>query len=352
MDFKEHAEQAVMALSVPCLQQGLYYFSDQRQKLPKQYLMIEKNPTDNDLIRATSDFNVMSMHCQWARWGLNTFDPTVSLTAGLILTTPSSEPGPPRFPYHTFFIRIPPGFIPFWREGDTNPQWGEGMIVSRLQTFESDPPEFNIVVSLLGGGSAEKRTGFLIAERTVISPSDYVKTDEDFWNNQPAIVIEEDQESRKAIVKNLSSINPDITIKLSFRLIANLCSWIESKGGMSSQTPSNVHHSKKHNKPGWDSISEKTRISQWILGQEVKLSPELIASAREHVLALATGEKRGGWHLHALHTVRGHITHQPYGPKSSKRKVIWIQPYPKGLKDGDVAAHIYKAKERECAKET
>jgi hypothetical protein len=31
------------------------------------------------------------------------------------------------------------------------------------------------------------------------------------------------------------------------------------------------------------------------------------------------------------HWVRGHIRNQPYGPEHSQHKIIWIQPFRKGL---------------------
>lgn len=47
-----------------------------------------------------------------------------------------------------------------------------------------------------------------------------------------------------------------------------------------------------------------------------------------------------------MHTVREHITNQAYGSKHSQRKVIWIAPYVRGPADGDVAAHLYKIRNR------
>jgi hypothetical protein len=362
MNFKLSFEYAVFGLKTLGGDYNTCYFPDCGYEIPEEFSNAFRNDVKRHSVAGVdslSNFhNDIVVHSQWAAWGLNTFEPTVSLTAGLTMTMPSKEPGLPPFPYPAFFVRIPPGFIPMcYEDGRPNPKWAEGMIVSRLKTGGSDPPLPYIFILLLGPGDdlqgyPEIKTPFLIPENEITSAAEYVKQDDEFWDDMPHVASEEYTEDAPfesgfcEKITFIKSDKQDVTERLVIRLVANLCSWLESKGGLSGQEPSNSHHGKKHNKPGWESIHEKTRISQWILGQEIKLSPDLIASAKEHVLALVAGEKREGWHLRALHTVRGHITHQPYGPGRSKRKVIWIQPYPRGPKDGDVAAHIYKAKER------
>jgi hypothetical protein len=363
MNFKLHLEYGVFGLKTLGGDYGTCYFPDCGYEIPEEF----SNAFRNDVKRhsaagidALANFhNDIVAHSQWTAWGLNTFEPTVSLTAGLTMTTPSKEPGLPPFPYPTFFVRIPPGFIPMcYEDGRPNPKWAEGMIVTQLKTAGSDSPLPHIFILLLGPGDdlqghPEIKTPILIAESEIISAAEYVKQDDEFWNDTRRAASKEYTENvpfesdfyEKVTFVELDKY--DVTERLVIRLVANLCSWLESEGGLLAKKPSNSHHGKKHNKPGWESIHEKTRISQWILGQEVKLSPELIASAKEHVLALVAGEKRGGWHLHALHTVRGHMQRIPYGKGRLERKTMWIKPYPRGPKDGDVAAHIYRAKEAE-----
>jgi hypothetical protein len=374
MNFKRHVEYAIYHLNTIRPDNNTCYLPGCGIEIPEEFLDETGNVIDE--MSTAAVYNSMIMHSQWASWGLNTFEPTASLVAGLMITTPSSEPGLPHFPYPTFFIRIPPGFIPLFSDNnDANPEWADGLLVSRLRMPDIEPPAFCIFILVLGNGDGlpdnpELSSTIMTPEKQISSAADYVKVDDEVWNNKYKlwnekfeathnikIVNLEDQSVPETIV-NVDNFHSSITLRkanrsnrshatnrLAIRLIANLCTWLESKGGLSGQSPSNAHHGKTRNNPGWESIHEKTRISQWILGQEVKLSPELIASAKEHVLALATGEKRKGWHLQTLQTVCGHFTNQPYGPKSSERKRIWIQPYPRGLKGGDVTAHVYKVKE-------
>ena len=42
---------------------------------------------------------------------------------------------------------------------------------------------------------------------------------------------------------------------------------------------------------------------------------------------------KSGWRLDQAVEVRGHFRWQPHGPKHSKRKMIWIEPYVRGPKD-------------------
>lgn len=349
MNFKMHVDYAVKKLASVGGDCDVHYHSGcgvlPPKKLIDEIVLDMGQVTTLDGIQGKMTAALITVHSQWARWGLNTFDPTASLVAGLLITTPTKEPGLPRMPYPTFFIRVPRGFLPFWVANQDEPEWIEGIMVSRLKVANSDPPSETIEIHLIGPGQGENG----IKERTLMtsvyekgftSPADHVDIDEQLWN-APVIPLSEpigDPEDHVAVT------NKDgITKRLAFRLFANLCSWLESIGGLNGRRPSNSPKSKK-NEDGWDHLEDRTRIAQWIVGQEVKLSPELIASAKQHVLGLGAGKK--GWHLQTMHTVRGHIRHQACGPRHSERKVIWIEPFTKGPANGDVIAHVYKAQEK------
>lgn len=49
----------------------------------------------------------------------------------------------------------------------------------------------------------------------------------------------------------------------------------------------------------------------------------------------------GGFHLNYRFWVRGHFKHQAYGPKLSKRKLIWIAPYMKGPDQAEIIHKKY-----------
>lgn len=70
----------------------------------------------------------------------------------------------------------------------------------------------------------------------------------------------------------------------------------------------------------------KTPYKRWSLGRKIKLAPDLKRMIRDEA-SLGAGT---GTPLRAQVSVRGHWRNQPFGPKRSKRKLVWIEPYTKG----------------------
>lgn len=360
MNFKGHVEYSIMLLNEIGVGQGtdLFYPKGCGVEIPRQLEEEAQRMVDLGAgkgFEGSTSLSFVVSHLQWARLGLNTFDPTVSLTAALMITTPTREPGFPRMPYPAFFVRVPPGFVPFWPTDEARPEWIEGILVSR-QRVAGKASEEVLNLELFGSGGTTrddrgKALSVSIADWTVRSPAEYVKIDDNLWDWQRRMGEHPEDPSARVDPGELSlerQAGDDITYRQAFRLVVNLCSWLESVGGLLGRRPSNaLRESRKHDNRGWDEIAGKTRITQWVLGQEVKLSPELIASAREHVLGLGHGKRAGGWQLRSLHTVRGHIRHQACGPRHTERKIIWVEPFTRGPAGGDVVAHVYRAQQRE-----
>lgn len=66
---------------------------------------------------------------------------------------------------------------------------------------------------------------------------------------------------------------------------------------------------------------------RWVLGREIKLSPELRLAARTYS---ERGERRAFWKLAARYVVRGHWRNQACGPRHSEHRPVWIAPHWKG----------------------
>jgi hypothetical protein len=269
-------------------------------------------------------------HMQWYKSGLNVFDITDSLLAGLLLTTPSDEPGFPRFPFPSFVIRIPPGFVPMTMRGpyveSEKTMWLTQILVNHFDSVLPGSGEtMGISVSVGGDSDLPSDTTEQIPLDAYKNTADFLKEDEARWDHLAA--------SSDAPIYHS---NTNLTLRAAIRIVANLCSWLESIGGMASQKPSNVLLNKMGNK-------KKLHITQWIVGREVKLEPDLLKSAKEHILGLDSRRSPAGWHLTARFPVRGHMRRQPCGKNWSERKMIWIKPFFHGPQGGDVMAHIYKA---------
>jgi len=270
--------------------------------------------------------NILS-YIQWFANGLNVFDVTESLLVGLLLTTPSDEPGFPRLPYPAFMIRIPAGYIPIRSPGETK-AGNKHVTTIMVNHFDNQQqPSMLRLVSCVGSDSDENVLTDRIYSHHFTSVAAHLKEDEVRWamnaNNEETPWNEVDS----------------LTQRASMRVLSNLCSWLESVGGMQGRVPSNAVLNRRRADP------DKMRITQWIVGREVKIDPELFRSAKEHMLALDPRTVVVGWHLRAAHTVRGHIRHQACGKGLTERKTIWIKPFHRGPKGGDVMGHIYKVGE-------
>jgi hypothetical protein len=267
---------------------------------------------------------------QWCRHGFNVFDVTDSLLAGLLLTTPSDEAGFPLFPYPSFVVRIPPGYVPMMevgREVEPEAGWLTQITVNHFEEVQAGTGE-----ALLLTVSTGRRGDDLVEQirlNDYVSTADHLRADEARWKVLESGGTDPSQEA----IDNLA-------VRAAIRIVANLCSWIESIGGMAGRRPSNALLAR-------NGSPKKPHIRQWVVGREIKLDPELLRSAKEHILGLDPRRSPAGWHLKARFPVRGHMRRQPCGPGRAERRVIWIRPHFHGPAGGDVMAHIYSAGARD-----
>ena len=77
----------------------------------------------------------------------------------------------------------------------------------------------------------------------------------------------------------------------------------------------------------------------WVVGQSVKLSPQLIQLAQD---ADGSGRNKGLWKVAVRSMTRGHWRNQACGPARKLRKRIWIEPFWRGPKDGPKLTHLYE----------
>jgi len=262
---------------------------------------------------------------QWASHGLNVFDITASLTAALLLTTPTSEHGFPDLPFPSFHIRIPSGFLPLIVKNgeESSTRWADRITVNQFWT--SAEGESSRLVTRIECGEVAGRVPdlcYVIENERFTSPSDMCR---EIVNDFECPRVEEDC---------YLGTEDAVTEQLCFLLVANFCAWLDTIGGTKNRKPDNAVRNNDR--------SDKARIAQWIVGREVKLEPELIRSAKDHVLGLDPRRRPASWALSRQHTIRGHHRMQACGPQMSERKRIWIAPHWHGPKGGDVAAHIYK----------
>ena len=179
--------------------------------------------TDNASLTATLITHFLG-RMQWYKHGLQVFDVTDSLLAGLLLTTPTNEPGFPRFPFPSFVIRIPKGFIPIVGSAAVGglPAWIAYILVNRFQGT-SDNPEIVVMAANEGVSHRMNMPEWLHLKR-FRSAAHYLREDEARW--------------KQAASEGVGVWHDDWTTqRICMRLIFNLSSWIESMGGMAGWHP-------------------------------------------------------------------------------------------------------------------
>lgn len=260
--------------------------------------------TDNASLTATLITHFLG-RMQWYKHGLQVFDVTDSLLAGLLLTTPTNEPGFPRFPFPSFVIRIPKGFIPIVGSAAVGglPAWIAYILVNRFQGT-SDNPEIVVMAANEGVSHRMNMPEWLHLKR-FRSAAHYLREDEARW--------------KQAASEGVGVWHDDWTTqRICMRLIFNLSSWIESMGGMAGWRPANAILRSANRK--------KTQITQWIVGKEVQFDPRIIVSAKEHVHGLDSRVTMEGWNLRINQVVRGLMRRQAVGAGRTEHKITWIKP--------------------------
>jgi len=310
-------------------------WKDDATRLKKLLEVIDRAVPEHNEI---SDDNLYS-HClyyfcsaQWAAEGLNLFDVTASLMAGLLLTEASDDTTFLKLPFCNFHVRVPSDFIPILvHDGEnTEKRWVTRIMVSVFDHVNRDDGEKTTYFRCVGSDQSGQipDVTFNIELKDFVSVAHTVKT------------LEEDFIEPKTIYADtghlgLTEMEDSRTQQLVLLVVANLCSWLESVGGLKDKKPDN-------SPKNMSQMMDPTRIRQWIVGREVKLSSEIIQASKDRSSGFDPIKRTAGWHLSHRHTVRGHWRWQAIGHEWKDHKKIWIAPHWNGPKAGDVAAHVYK----------
>lgn len=309
----------------------------------------------NELLGSLLDagFFVQSI-ALWSKYGHPVFDVDDALLAGLLLTTPTDAPGFPHLPFPSFLIRLSPGFVPYpkrltearvrslpappaaqhrgkaWEPSQGSHQiassdsdWLEMIQVSRLRNVPHNKGGASDVLRIVTGNDDDDPRSKSIS--TILRENTFTNA-QDFLSSHTRLLWEGGEVMDSAC---------DHVSDVAVRLVFNLCTWLESVGGLKTRRESDrvlVRLAKKNNKP---------RARRWILSSEIEIAPEVVEAARQ------SGQGgRGGWHVMRRHMVRGHMRRQVCGVGRQDRKPMWIAPFPRGPEGGDVLDHVYKITEK------
>jgi hypothetical protein len=263
----------------------------------------------------------------WSKYGCPVFDVDDALLAGLLLTTPTDAPGFPHLPFPSFLIRLSSGFVPYPERlkevASSDSDWLEVIQVSRLRNVPHDKGGASDVLRIVtgneGDGPRSKSISTILRESTFTNAQDFLRGH--------TRLLWEGGEAMDSACDHVSDV--------AVRLVFNLCTWLESVGGLETRRESDrvlVRLAKKNHKP---------RARRWMLSSEIEIAPEIVEAARQ-----SGRGGRGGWHVMRRHVVRGHMRRQVCGIGRQDRKTIWIAPFPRGPEGGDVLDHVYKITEK------
>ena len=270
----------------------------------------------------------------WVKYGYPVFDVADDLLAGLLLTTPSDTVGFPHLPLPSFMIRFSPGFVPYptlasnLNRKTSDPDWGrpEWLSLIHVSYLKNVPVAHgdgeNILRIASMSDSADLDSHVLvdvIKEKPFVSPQQYLEENESIlWEGSTLT----DPECRAM----------DTSV---IRIVFNLCSWLESVGGLATRKQADQVLHRMARK------SRKLCPKRWILCSNVSISPEIVDAAKQSARGLS-----GGWSVTRRYVVRGHVRNQACGTGRLERRVVWIAPYWKGPAGGDVLNHVYKVAEK------
>lgn len=235
---------------------------------------------------------------RWAECGLPVFSLTHSLLASLLLTDPPKFSG--QLPFPAFFISIPPGFISAFCKQSGRRENLQRITIQKFVSVGGVPHLYMELQTQAGG---------------------------------PILACPIDQVDRLS-AETEEGLADARSVALCWRLVLNLVAWIEAHGNGISN---------KQKRSTFKTEGNQDFPETWILGQEIKLSPELRRLAVEY----AAGNEKAtpGWKLRMRFCVRGHWKMQPCGPGGTERKRIFVEPYWKGPEGAAAWQHVYKAGE-------
>lgn len=246
----------------------------------------------------------------WASHGMHIFGPTDTLLSSLLLTRFSGlRAGELRWPFDAFLVQLPPTLLRI----DT--PWGPNPVrcilacrlASRDGVAAGSPPRPCVWISAICEHGIEVHWNTGIA-----------------WTELPV----EELLERDAGGADLDPIQSPMTgsdgatLRAAKRIVFALLAYWQAR---------NPTHPQRGHPSKLKSVSELPL--HWTLGREIGRDDDLLRAGR----AFADGRapaSRTGWRLLRRFCVRGHFRAQACGAGRAQRRVIFVEPYWKGPRDG------------------
>jgi len=282
------------------------------------FAVLKKKALPIEAIKAPQSRAMFHALYRWAGIGMPMMAPTLPLAAALLLTDPSKvEAWNP--PFGSFAIHLPYDLL---QAGDRRCPM---VFFHRCTTGATESGEIDITRAAM---SPQKVRNWIL-----LPYSDYMlhSVRHEQGDRTVGEWLEVPKEGRSDLWPSEVALGEgdDATMMSAWRLVINLSIYLAEKG--------RDHIRKKRDgRPIRRStpVGLPDRPEVWVIGRTVKLSDELIASARSCCSAR--------WKVNSRFTVRGHWRNQPVGVGRSEVRRQWIGPYWKGPEDGVRLAHLYK----------
>ncbi len=309
--------------------------------------MLSKHQS-HEVNRELSETNHFAL--RWRSFGYPTFALTHSLAAALMLTDCSSVLGADfRFPFPSFLINMPYPNSPIRIDGAYGENDVRWIVVHTTDyPIEEDAPKLEKRLTERAWFKREpsdirwqKSTMIRMVEHYGVGVFErklFVQDDEtlESWL-MTGIPLE--------AVHHLPSTSlDDAAAKAGLRLVANLCLYLDAQRLAGHELPDrNISNPKKKNSYQKPRQSGPALPPAWILGQDIKLDPELRGAAVQ--MARPENQQRAEWKLQSQHVVRGHWKMQSHGPRMSLKKKIRIEPYWRGPRLSEAVLRSFTGKE-------
>jgi hypothetical protein len=285
----------------------------------------------------------------WAEYGMPVYRLTESAIGSFLLTDPVNvdfkEVKPP-FP--SMWIEFPPNYWILERPSDGKKVYLQAMTfhehknpIADVDLYDATlddafPDETYWVLSALFSDARESDSMMDVMSKfvtTTLAPDtqDLYKK----WVTSKIVPPKSIYESKRDQLKEEGVFSGMI------RIFVNMCMYIAE---CKSHAVRRSHYlrkggSKKHKK------RDEGLTDTWVVGKELKIEKEVIEGGK-HWLEMRRGD-RTKWRLTKRIVVCGHWKKQPYGPKHSLRKTVWIKPYVKNPKSKKKLIRRYKVNVKE-----
>jgi hypothetical protein len=295
-----------MSPSVPGFERQLTLVGD------NFYRQLLEDPANRHL--AQTMVTARHQETQWVKYGMNAYNLTSSLAAGLVLTEPlplTTENF--ALPFPTFTVYVPDGYIPYFYRNDEQ-VWANVIWMHSFKSVERpDVTVYQITVEYKGSAL--------------------------FWREPIERLLKYNVDSQLQLMDDdpVMTAGDGMTLSVALRIVRNLVSWVHTHKPPKPAPPGGSKKKKSARSEPKDRLAPLT----WFLGREVKFGPEIRKMAQESALGLNKRTAVEGWKVRIQHVVQGHWKSQFHGPQRALRKTIWVAPYWRGPEGTEAWAHMY-----------